>query len=138
MMYSTIAVPVDLAHVERLGKALRTAVDLAGHYGATLHYVGATTETPGPLGRTPAEYRCKLEDFAAAESERTGIPAKAKTIVSLDLTIDLDKQLLAAFDEVGADLVVMASHVPGIKEHFFGSNAGWLAAHSPMSVLVVR
>jgi nucleotide-binding universal stress UspA family protein len=138
MMYSTIAVPVDLAHVERLGKALRTAVDLAGHYGATLHYVGATTETPGPLGRTPAEYRRKLEDFAAAESERTGIPAKAKTIVSLDLTIDLDKQLLAAFDEIGADLVVMASHVPGIKEHFFSSNAGWLAEHSSMSVLVVR
>jgi nucleotide-binding universal stress UspA family protein len=137
-MYSTIAVPVDLGHVERLEKALRTAVDLARHYGATLHYVGATTETPGPLAHDPAEFNAKLDAFAKAEGVRHGIEARARMVVCLDMTIDLDQHLLAAFQDVGADLVVMASHLPGAKEHLFSSNAGWIASHAAISVLVVR
>jgi len=41
-MYQKIMVPVDLAHVERLGKALGTATDLAKHYGIPVCYVGVT------------------------------------------------------------------------------------------------
>jgi nucleotide-binding universal stress UspA family protein len=137
-MYSTIAVPVDLEHVDRLHKALRTAVDLAKHYGASIVYVGATTETPGPMAHTPAEYQAKLDAFAKSLAEQHGIKASAKMIVSLDMTIDLDKQLREAFEEVGADLVVMASHIPGVKDHIFSSNAGWIANYSPMSVFIVR
>jgi nucleotide-binding universal stress UspA family protein len=137
-MYQTIAVPVDLEHIDRLPKALRTAVDLAKHYGATLHYVGATTETPSPLAHNPKEYQAKLEAFAREQADKHGIEAEAKMIVSLDMTIDLDKQLRQAFEDIGADLVVMASHIPGAKEHLFSSNAGWIANHSPMSVFIVR
>jgi nucleotide-binding universal stress UspA family protein len=137
-MYSTIAVPVDLQHVDRLEKALRTAVDLARHYDATLCYVGATTETPGPLGHTPAEYERKLVAFAEAEGKRHGIAVKAKAVVCLDMTIDLDRHLLDAFAEIGSDLVVMASHIPGIKEHLFSSNAGYIASHAPISVFIIR
>ena len=137
-MYRTIAVPVDLEHVDRLSKALATAVDLAKHYGATLHYVGATTEAPGPVAQDPDGFKARLDAFALAESGKHGIDVRARTIVSLDLAVDLDRQLRDTFEAIGADLVVMASHVPGIKEHVFSSNAGWIASHSPMSVLVVR
>jgi nucleotide-binding universal stress UspA family protein len=137
-MYATIAVPVDLQHVGRLEKALRTAVDLARHYDATLCYVGATSETPGPLGHTPAEYEQKLMAFAEAEGKRHGIAVQAKVVVCLDMTIDLDRHLLDAFAELGADLVVMASHIPGIKEHLLSSNAGYIASHAPVPVFVIR
>ncbi len=137
-MYQTIAVPVDLEHIDRLPKALRTAVDLAKHYGATVHYVGATTETPSPIAHNPSEYQAKLEAFAKSEGEQHGVDTKAKMIVSLDMTIDLDKQLRQAFEDIGADLVVMASHIPGIKDHLFSSNAGWIANHSSISVFIVR
>ena len=137
-MYQTIAVPVDLAHIEHLTKALRTAVDLAEHYGATLHYVGATTETPNPIAHNPAEYQEKLEAFAKERADEHGVATAAKMIVSLDMTIDLDKQLREAFEQIGADLVVMASHIPGVKDHLFSSNAGWVAIPVPMSVFIVR
>lgn len=137
-MYTSIAVPVDLAHVDRLPKALKTAVDLAKHYGATLHFIGAATETPGPLHHTPAEYKAKLEAFAADQSKQHGITASAKPIISLDLTVDLDRDLMQAIKEVGADLVVMASHVPGVKEYLISSNAGRLASHADISVFIVR
>ena len=38
----------------------------------------------------------------------------------------------------GADLVVMASHVPGLLDHIFTSNAGHVATHSAASVFIVR
>ena len=137
-MYSTIAVPVDLAHLEHVEKALRTASDLAKHYGATICYVGATTETPSPLGHTPAEYKAKLDAFAKAESERNGTTCRARTIVCLDMSIDMDRHLVEAFKQENADLVVMASHIPGIKDHFFTSNAAWIASHLDISVFVIR
>lgn len=137
-MYRMIAVPIDLEHVDQLPKALGTAADLAKHYGAKLCYVGATTETPSPIAHNPAEYQAKLEAFAKSEADQYGIAAEAKMIVSLDMSIDLDKQLRQAFEDMGADLVVMASHIPGIQDHLFSSNAGWIANHSPMSVFIVR
>jgi nucleotide-binding universal stress UspA family protein len=137
-MYSMIAVPVDLEHLEHLGKALRTAADLAKHYGAKVCYVGATTETPGPLGHTPDEYREKLDAFAKAESAQHGIDARARTIVCLDPTIDMDRHLVEAFEAEKADLIVMASHIPGFKDHFISSNAAWIAGHVDLSVFIVR
>jgi len=44
----------------------------------------------------------------------------------------------AAAKEAGCDLVVMASHVPGFREHILSSNAGYVASHAPISVFVVR
>lgn len=137
-MYTSIAVPVDLENVDLLPKALRTAVDLAKHYDATLHYIGAATQTPGPVARTPAEYKAKLEAFAAEQGKQHGVKAKARPIISLDLTADLHRELMEAIEEVGADLVVMASHVPGVREYLISSNAGTIASHAEISVFVVR
>lgn len=137
-MYKTIAVAVDLAHVDRLPKSLQTAADLAKLYGATLHYIGATTETPSSVAHTPAEYKAKLDRFAAERAAEHGIDTKAKAIVSLDPAVDLDRDLIKACKEIKADLVVMASHIPGVKEHLISSNAGYIASHSGFSVFVVR
>ncbi|HRY24916.1 MAG: universal stress protein [Geminicoccaceae bacterium] len=137
-MYKVIAVPVDLAHVDRLTKALETAADLAKAYGATLYYVGATTETPSSVAHTPKEFKGKLEQFAAERGTALGIDARARSLVSLDPAVDLDRDLLKTFKEIDADLVVMASHIPGIKEHLISSNAGWIASHAKISVFVVR
>ena len=64
-MYEKIMVPVDLAHVDRLEKALTTAADLARHYRIPICYVGVTTSLPGAVAHTPAEFARKLEQFGA-------------------------------------------------------------------------
>lgn len=137
-MYKKIMVPVDLAHTDRLQKALDTAADLANHYGIPLCYVGVTTGMPGSVAHNPQEYEKKLKEFASSESARRGMEVEAKTYMSHDPSIDLDQILMKAIHELGADLVVMASHVPGVPEHVFSSNAGYLASHADVSVLVVR
>lgn len=137
-MYKTIMVPVDLAHADKLDKALTTAADLARNYGIPVCFVGVTTSLPNPVAHSPSEFGAKLERFAEEESARRGIKATALVKISHDPSVDLDQTLIEAAREAGADLAVMASHVPGLPEHFFASNAGYLAAHAPFSVLVVR
>jgi len=137
-MYAKIMVPVDLAHVERLDKALRAAADLSKHYGIPVCYVGVTSNTPGPISHTPAEHAQKLEVFGEAQAAAHGLDATTKAVVCHDLTADVDDALLEAVHETGSDLVVMASHIPDIVDYIWPSNGGKIAAHSDASVLVVR
>lgn len=137
-MYKTIMVPVDLEHSDQLEKALATGADLAKHYGAQLYAVSVTSTAPGVLARHPSEYAQKLEAFAAEQTAKRGVQFKAKVMVSHDPPVDLESTLKKAGSEIGADLVVMASHVPGFLEYIFSSRAGYLASHSDLSVFVVR
>lgn len=137
-MYKRIMVPVDLAHAESLDKAISTAADLARIYDAALVLVGATGTEPTAVARSPEAYATRLADFAAKVGDRFGVPTTANAMHLHDVTIDLDPKLIAHAKEIGADLVVMASHVPGAAEYLFGSNAGKIALHAPMSVMVIR
>lgn len=137
-MYAAIMVPVDLSHIDRLDKALTSAADLAKHYGAAITVVGVTAAAPGTVAHNPAEYAAKLQAFADALAAEHGVPVTAAAYTSHDPTRDLDKTLLAAAKEQGTDLIVMASHVPGLPEHIFTSHGGGVAAHAPVSVFVVR
>jgi nucleotide-binding universal stress UspA family protein len=137
-MYKKIMVPVDLAHADRLDKALTTAADLAKHYGAALHYVGVTSPQPGPVAHNPTEYAEKLDAFAQSEAKKRGLEASCQAYTSHDPAVDLDDTLMKAVEESGSDLVVMASHLPGLSEHIFASNAGYLASHAGISVFVIR
>ena len=137
-MYKTIMIPVDLEHSDQLKKALSTGADLAKHYDAEVFTVSVTSSAPGAVAHNPSEYAQKLEAFAAEQTAVYGVPFKAKTMVSHDPAVDLDDTLKKAGSEIGADLVVMASHVPGFIDYIFASRAGYLASHSELSVFIVR
>lgn len=131
-------VPVDLGHLEQLGKALDLAAQLAEGAESPISYVGVTMATPSRIARSPAAFAELLREFAEKESAERGIRTAAKAYTSHDLTTDLDQILLQAIRDTEADLVVMASHRPGFAEHIFASHAGHLASHAPVSVFVVR
>jgi nucleotide-binding universal stress UspA family protein len=137
-MYSKIMVPVDLAHVDKLEKAITTATDLAKHYHIPIRFVGVTAETPTEVAHTPTEFAAKLKAFGAEQSTAHDLDIDTAAYPSHDPTIDLDKTLMTAAEDFGADLIIMASHVPGLPEHIFASNAGAVASHAEVSVFVVR
>ena len=137
-MYRRIMVPVDMDHVDQLEKALTTAAALAKHFGAPVTYVGVTPETPSPVAHNPEEFARKLANFAARQGEAHGLEADSRAIASPDPAIDLDKTLLRAVKETGADLVVMASHKPTITDWIWASHGGDVASHADVSVFLVR
>lgn len=137
-MYSDIMVPVSLAHLDQIGKALEVAADLARHYRAKVHYVGVTTTLPSEVAHNPAEFADKLRRFAADQGAAYGIDTQAHPLTSHDPTADLDLTLCHAEEVIDVDLVVMASHLPGFADHFLGSHGSYIASHSKLSVFVVR
>jgi nucleotide-binding universal stress UspA family protein len=137
-VFDKIMVPVDLAHHDRLDRALSCAADLAKHYGATVVYVGVTSTTPSKVAHNPKEFETKLADFAASQGSSRGIDIATHTEVAHDPTADVDDALMRAVKATGADLVVMQSHIPDVLDYIWPSNGGKLAEHSDVSVMLVR
>jgi nucleotide-binding universal stress UspA family protein len=137
-MYKKIMVPVDLRHIERLEKAITTATDLAKNYGIPICFVAVTAEAPTEVAHSPKEFAEKLAAFGAKQSDAHGLDIDTASYPSHDPAVGLDKTLISAAAENGADLIVMASHVPGLPEHIFASHAGAVASHAGVSVFVIR
>ncbi|MEM6972926.1 MAG: universal stress protein [Pseudomonadota bacterium] len=137
-MYKKIMVPVDLGHLDRVEKAVAVAADMAKGYGAEAVLVGVTQSSPTSVAPSPEAFGEKLSAYAAEKSGALGVDFGAHTEISHDITVDLDAILSSAAGTMDADLVVMASHVPGFADRVFASNAGYLASHATISVFVVR
>jgi len=137
-MFKKIMVPVDLAHLGALEKPLTVAADMAQHYEAPLCYVGVTTSQPSAVAHTPEEYEQKLNAFARQHAPDNGHAPSARVFKSHDPVTDLDDILLKAIDEVGADLVVMGTHLPKHLDAIMPANGSKVAAHTEASVFLVR
>lgn len=137
-MFSKIMAPVDLAHANHLEKAVAAAGDLGKRYGAEVVFVGVTSSAPGAVAHNPEEFGKKLAGFAAEKADAYGVKTSGHVVVSHDPTADLDQKLLAAADELGADLIVMGTHIPGIADHLWASHGGAVASQSAASVMLVR
>ena len=137
-MFGLIMVPVDLEHEESLGRALSCAAELARIHNSKVCYVGVTMSAPTTLGHTPAEYEKKLVDFAEGQANQYGHAVSHKMMIAHDPATEIDDVLLKAVKETGADLVVMATHKPGIVDYIWPSNGGRVASHADASVFLVR
>ncbi|MEC9432300.1 MAG: universal stress protein [Pseudomonadota bacterium] len=137
-MFAKIMVPVDLAHADKLGRALEAAAGLARLNGCPVCYVGVTAAQPSAVAHTPAEYAGKLAAFAAAQAEAHGIETHGHAVASHDPAVDLDDALLKAAEELEADLIVMASHIPNLADHLWPAHGGQVARRARASVLVIR
>ena len=137
-MFNQIMVPVDLGHIQSLTKSLKVAADLSNTYAAPVCYVGAAIPQPDAVAKNPDDYAQKLADFANSQGNQHGHKVSSHMFVSHDRVTDIDDILLNAVKEVGADMVVMASHIPTLVDYIWPSNGGKIAAHSEASVFLVR
>jgi universal stress protein F len=139
-LYDRIMVPVDLQHLDSMARALTTAVDVARRYGSSLWFVAVTGKVPNPAAPTPEEFSARLDEFAEQQRRVYGLEVHSRAVSSVDIAVELDHILLSLAEEIGADLIVMASHVPGVADrvHLIGSSAAHLVRHSHASVFVVR
>jgi nucleotide-binding universal stress UspA family protein len=90
------------------------------------------------VAHNPTEYAAKLKAFADQAGTEYGVAITSDTLVRHDPAVDLEKALVDEAKRLEADLVVMASHQPRGMVFLLGSNAGYVANHAPMSVMVVR
>ena len=134
-MHETILVPVDLSHPEEGRKALGTARRMeSGQARIVALYVEgdipkfiADKVPKGVREEHIATARGELSsraDEVGAESEiRSGRPSTV---------------ILEYAKEIGADLIVIASHRPGLQDYLLGSTAARVVRHAECTVLVER
>lgn len=140
-MYKEILVPVDLEQESSWKKALPLAVEYCQILGARLHLMTVLpTLGSNLLGayfppdfdeKTIAEARRRIAELAATVSRNIAVDTRVTRGT-------IYEEILATAEDIGADLIVMASHRPELKDYLLGPNAARVVRHAPISVLVVR
>jgi len=141
-MFSTILVPIDLAEPESSGRALEAAIRMARDYDATMHVV---TVVPDVGMSVVGGYFPKGFEQQALDETKTRLKAFLEDIIPDDVKAKghvahggIYQQILAIADTLGADIIVMASHRPAMRDYLLGPNAARVVRHARQSVLVVR
>lgn len=136
----TILVPIDIAEIESAEAALVLARDAAKAYGARLVLLNVLEQVPGYVAsQLPKSFhddalvdaRKRLEEVAG----RHGLAGSAEIVVRDGHP---STEILEYARQVAANLIVIASHDPGIADYFLGSVAARVVRHAHCSVLVVR
>ena len=140
MMYRNILVPIDVAHESSWRRAIPTAIELAKCFGATLTITTVVRDIEAIFtGYFPPGYAWMIER-AQNELQRivnSAVPAELKpTVIAGHGSIA--REIIRIAQETGADLIVMASHRPELKDYLIGPNAAAVVRHAPCSVFVVR
>jgi len=140
-MFSKILVPIDPAEPAFSEDALAKAGQLAKDYKGKVHLVAICPEVQrfvasqlpeGFQDKETNETRNMLDQLA----QRLGMPEDDVTTEVRVGTVD--NELLDAAKSSGADLIVMASHKPGLSTYFVGSHGAHIVRHAPCSVMVLR
>ena len=136
-MFKHIMVPVDLHMPPAVKKALNVAADFAANHGSRVTLVHVTdeqiegTHTLGPSGD-------QLAALAGRMAESSGARVEGLPVHSVDVGSEMDSILARTAKELEVDLIVIATHMPGILDYVFSSHASHLVLHSEISVFVVR
>ncbi|MCC2110500.1 MAG: universal stress protein [Hyphomicrobiales bacterium] len=140
-MFSKIVVPVDPAEPKFSKPSIDSAVGFAKQYDSKIWMVCVLQVLPGLVAEyLPPDYEKTAAANAARKLEEMvaeyGLPEG--TIKVLVRNGGVYHEVLDAVDEVGADLIIMNSHRPGMSTYLLGSNAAKIVRHANCSVLVIR
>ena len=136
-MYKTILVPVDIAHVVE-GRA---NLDLAAQHAAD----GAKIILLNVIEDIPSWAAAELPADLIKNSQAASREELKKLASSSGMEMDVEVRtghsyhtILEVAEEKKADLIIVASHRPGLQDYFLGSTAAKVVRHAKCSVLVIR
>ena len=137
MKFDTILVPIDMAHVAE-GKAnIDIAVKQASE-GAKIVLLNVVEEIPNwaavelPANLVDKSMKSSQDELQAIVTA-SGLPMEAVVRTGHSYQTILD-----VAEEKKADLIIIASHRPGLQDYFLGSTAAKVVRHAKCSVLVIR
>lgn len=138
-MYSNVLVPIDLEHKDQAGSMIRTAKEVAGD-NAKLTLLFAMPEIPAVVGlQLPAGSAEKAKAHAEAQlqeiAKANNAPRETRTVVTVGRP---HHRILEVAERAGTDLIVIASHKPGLADYLLGSVAASVVRHAKCSVHVMR
>ena len=136
-MFKTILVPVDLSYAEA-GKAMINVAKMLGGEGARIILVTVVEDIPafvvaglpgGIIEESKERAQEALEEIAREADVQASVEVRSGQAY---------RAILAAAEERNADLIVIASHRPGLQQFLLGSTASRVVRHATCTVFVKR
>ncbi len=140
-MFKNFLVAVDLEHDTHNGGLLRVTSDMANAQGAQVHLLHVIRAAPAVVSQfLPKSYESMASE--RVEKDLTTLAAKldldeGSATVSVRFG-DVYQEILAHADNIGADLIIVASHKPNVGDYLLGTTAARVVRHASCSVFVVR
>ncbi len=136
-MYAKIIVPIDLSHVETGKKAITIAQKLLDK-GGKIYLLNVVEDIPTYVAaELPVGMLKESKDQALAELKATATAAGIKSDVEVR-SGRAASAIMDAAEEHKADLIIIASHRPGLSDYFLGSTASRVVRHAQCPVFVDR
>ncbi|MGX5665546.1 universal stress protein [Rhizobium daejeonense] len=136
-MYKKIIVPVDCGQLDKGEKILRKAASLLDA-GGEIILLTVVEDMPGYLA---IDLPVDVIEGAIKDGKAKLVELKEKTAIDARVEIRSGapaREILAAAGEHGADLIIIASHIPDLANYFIGATADRVVRHAKCSVLVDR
>lgn len=138
-MYDSIVVAVALFSNGATSRKLIEKANALINANGTITLVHVLDEIPAFLAAS-VEQEQLLDHRKAIRAQLTSLAA---TAVAGRVDIDLRggraaDEILACAEECKSDLIMIASHKPGLSDYFIGSTAARVVRHAQTSVLVSR
>ena len=136
-MYKTILVPIDMAHVVEGKSNIDVAAEHAAE-GAKIILLNVVEDIPNWAAvELPADIIDKSLESARTELKAIATASGRKMDVEVR-TGHSYNTILDVAEEKNVDLIIIASHRPGLQDYFLGSTAAKVVRHAKCSVLVAR
>ncbi|MCP4486447.1 MAG: universal stress protein [Gammaproteobacteria bacterium] len=136
-MYKTILVPIDVAHADSSQSIIDIAVN-NGDADTKIILLNVVEEIPRWAAvELPADIQQKSLQNSQDEMDAIARAATANTKVIIRVGHPY-QTILAEAEKNSTDLIVIASHKPGLQDYLLGSTAAKVVRHAKCSVLVVR
>ena len=136
-MFKTILVAIDMGHIAE-GKSI---IDIAAEHAAKdakIILLNVVEEIPSwaaielPSDIIEKSLKSSQQDLKAIVNA-SGMSMQVEVRIGHSYSTILDTA-----EDIGADLIIIASHRPGLQDYFLGSTAAKVVRHAKCSVLVVR
>lgn len=136
-MYKHIIIPIDLGDAGKGTSMIAAANNLAG---ADTHItvLNVIEDIPGYVAM---ELPAGLAEKNKSQSLQTLTEIVEKAGLKAEVEVRSGhpyQTILAAAEDKGADLIIVASHKPGLQDYLLGSTAARVVRHAACSVLVIR
>jgi len=136
-MFKTILVPIDIGNATESNNTIKIAA-ANGNADARIILLNVVEEIPKwamvemPEGIQEKSFKTSKEGL---QKIADGCDVKTEVEVRVGHPYHT---ILEVAQETGAELIVIASHQPGLQDYLLGSTAAKVVRHAHCSVLVVR
>jgi universal stress protein F len=139
-MTSKILVPLDIEAEKTGGESLEYAKQLAKDNDAKIVLLHVKETIPGYVSTyLPADFAKTATDTAqghlAAAAKSHGLDGSVEIVMRDG---NAAAEILDYAKDNGVDMIVIASHDPGLADYLLGSTAARVVRHAHCSVLVIR